>query len=740
MTTGIPLDKKDIREGSTEAFPALHPHWVSKSRFVAYLPPPDNDSDQGQTGEWLERLQYLATDLHWLLQLSHHRFWCQVIFDESLHQVLESFLRFAPRSHDAFFELPGDTDNLHDRVTHLVFLAYLRMATYKESKENWMTPEVFGEIIYENFLFDIPKMLDLCAIYGHSNLALLSKMVGSVFSHQPHYLKDLKDAVPTVLQVLSNICIKCGLESEASVQTPQKLSDGSVGTDINVLSATEFQDVLFYLADTVVTLTAFFTVYPSACAVFQQFQFCQHLAHTFEKVIPAFESYLKQQIFENIRHKKMLRNKLQQARTHLLMAFHLVIDNTCLQPVLSDPSNTDIVNKFVEDFLTIMSSVLGEKRFLADYEGLYSFQDDMDIFCQSCDVDEAHYKYIQDAINSAFAAHGKRKKPKGNTNTGGRTSPDGSPCPPSVQHGMAHGTAPLASRSPPVSARIQTQGAAAEDSVSEVEMDSLVCAVKHLLPHLGDGFIERALEEFGFSAEQVVNAVLEEKLPDSLQHLDFSQERRRKSTEVKSSESLILDTRQNIYDKDEFDVFHRSSCDMNRIHKGKRDKEVSLDDKRSVRELKILYDAYGSMDVPSMYDKQMYDDEYDDTYDANTVGADDADSADELTQRRPFTMPQVLRQPLPKSDRSDYSSEEEEEEQQDIFLKDPAQVRAQQEERRAAQRKHAGMVYDVKGRGRGQGQSETVLRNRQRKEKNKGKHANHNRRTLADKKMSKGMV
>ena len=30
----------------------------------------------------------------------------------------------------------------------------------------------------------------------------------------------------------------------------------------------------------------------------------------------------------------------------------------------------------------------------------------------------------------------------------------------------------------------------------------------------------------------------------------------------------------------------------------------------------------------------MYEDEYDDTYDTNVVGADDADSADELTNRR----------------------------------------------------------------------------------------------------------
>lgn len=63
--------------------------------------------------------------------------------------------------------------------------------------------------------------------------------------------------------------------------------------------------------------------------------------------------------------------------------------------------------------------------------------------------DEAHYKYIQEAINSAFAAHGQRKKPKGNMNTGGRTSPDGSPCPPMAQgKTVTASTTPLPSTSP----------------------------------------------------------------------------------------------------------------------------------------------------------------------------------------------------------------------------------------------------------------------------------------------------
>ena len=60
-----------------------------------------------------------------------------------------------------------------------------------------------------------------------------------------------------------------------------------------------------------------------------------------------------------------------------------------------------------------------------------------------------------------------------------------------------------------------------------------------------------------------------------------------------------------------------------------------LDDKEELSQVKELFNRYGSEDVDSMYDKHLeYDDEYDDTYDDNNVGADDADSADELTSRK----------------------------------------------------------------------------------------------------------
>lgn len=39
--------------------------------------------------------------------------------------------------------------------------------------------------------------------------------------------------------------------------------------------------------------------------------------------------------------------------------------------------------------------------------------------------DPHQLEYIQSAINAAFATFGHRKSPRGDTNTGGRTSPDG---------------------------------------------------------------------------------------------------------------------------------------------------------------------------------------------------------------------------------------------------------------------------------------------------------------------------
>ena len=78
-------------------------------------------------------------------------------------------------------------------------MACCLMAIYLQ--DCFITPSVFGDIIYENFIFDVPKLMDLCVLYGASNGPLLTKMIENIFKNQPRYNEDLQAVVPTILQV-----------------------------------------------------------------------------------------------------------------------------------------------------------------------------------------------------------------------------------------------------------------------------------------------------------------------------------------------------------------------------------------------------------------------------------------------------------------------------------------------------------------------------------------------------------
>ena len=88
-------------------------------------------------------------------------------------------------------------------IKKIVFINFFfRMSTLKESDENFMTKNLFSKLIYENFLFDIPRLMDLCSLYGlPENIPLLQKMLGNIFHSQPKFYDDLKQAAKTVSEV-----------------------------------------------------------------------------------------------------------------------------------------------------------------------------------------------------------------------------------------------------------------------------------------------------------------------------------------------------------------------------------------------------------------------------------------------------------------------------------------------------------------------------------------------------------
>ncbi|XP_034364775.1 activating signal cointegrator 1 complex subunit 2 [Arvicanthis niloticus] len=744
----LPLDQlqithKDPKTGKLRTSAALHPEQKADRYFVLYKPPP-KDNIPALVEEYLERANFVANDLDWLLALPHDKFWCQVIFDETLQKCLDSYLHYVPRKFDEWVAPTPEVADMQKHLHRSVFLTFLRMSTHKESKDHFISPSAFGEILYNNFLFDIPKILDLCVLFGKGNSPLLQKMIGNIFTQQPSYYSDLDETIPTILQVFSNILQHCGLQGDGTSTTPQKLGerDRLTPSDMPLL---ELKDIVLYLCDTSTTLWAFLDIFPLACQTFQKHDFCYRLASFYEMAIPEMESAIKKRRLEDSKLLGDMWQRLSHSKKKLMEVFHIILNQICLLPILE--SSCDNIQGFIEEFLQIFSSLLQEKRFLRDYDTFFPVAEDISLLQQaSSALDETRTAYILQAVESAWEGVDRQKikdikdpsRAKDSNNGVTMTAEPVSEMPSQLENSEEDE---------------ECMGAAAAlgPTVSGVELDSLISQVKDLLPDLGEGFILACLEHYSYDSEQVINNILEDRLAPELSQLDRSLER-----QAKPDPTPLLSSRHNVFQNDEFDVFSRDSVDLSRVHKGRRKEEnvrSLVNDKEAVVAQWHRYQKYSVVveEVPLQpgeYQADDYEDEYDDTYDGNQVGANDADSDDELISRRPFTIPQVLRTKMPGELQEEEDDEEDEVEEEapkpDHFIQDPAVLREKAEARRMAFLARKGYRPEnstaVTGSPRGHGQSRETTQERRKKEANKAARANHSRRTMADRKRSKGMI
>lgn len=744
----LPLDQlqithKDPKTGKLRTSAALHPEQKADRYFVLYKPPP-KDNIPALVEEYLERANFVANDLDWLLALPHDKFWCQVIFDESLQKCLDSYLHYVPRKFDEWVAPTPEVADMQKHLHRSVFLTFLRMSTHKESKDHFISPSAFGEILYNNFLFDIPKILDLCVLFGKGNSPLLQKMIGNIFTQQPSYYNDLDETIPTILQVFSNILQHCGLQGDGINTIPQKLGERPrlTPSDMPLL---ELKDIVLYLCDTSTTLWAFLDIFPLACQTFQKHDFCYRLASFYEMAIPEIESAIKKRRLEDSKLLGDMWQRLSHSKKKLMEVFHTILNQICLLPILE--SSCDNIQGFIEEFLQIFSSLLQEKRFLRDYDSFFPVAEDISLLQQaSSALDETRTTYILQAVEGAWEGVDRQKikdikdpsRAKDSNNGVTMTAEPVSEMPSQLENSEDDE---------------ECMGAAAAvgPSVSGVELDSLISQVKDLLPDLGEGFILACLEHYSYDSERVINNILEDRLAPELSQLDRSLER-----QVKPDPTPLLSSRHNVFQNDEFDVFSRDSVDLSRVHKGRRKEETVrslVNDKQAVVAQWQRYQKYSVIveEVPLQpgeYQADDYEDEYDDTYDGNQVGANDADSDDELISRRPFTIPQVLRTKMPVEGQEEECDEEDEVEEEapkpDHFIQDPAVLREKAEARRIAFLARKGYRPEnstaVTGGPRGHGQSRETTQERRKKEANKAARANHSRRTMADRKRNKGMI
>ncbi|KAJ2604640.1 hypothetical protein EV177_006354 [Coemansia sp. RSA 1804] len=186
----------------------------------------------------------------------------------------------------------------------------------------------------------------------------------------------------------------------------------------------------------------------------------------------------------------------------------------------------------------------------------------------------------------------------------------------------------------------KAQDVSSDDNDGEQSNQVAITQIRELLPDLGAGFICACLDYYDQNVEAVIGSVLEDSLPLDLANMDRALavwKPSRDNTAVGSKNETdsdaegspgvqpagsVLESRRNIFDNDEFDIFNRGSLDWSRVSKGKTQKPAGVRSPDNHLKSRI-------MEIAQRMDDE---DEYDDTYDEMAQdGAADTLDVDELT-------------------------------------------------------------------------------------------------------------
>jgi len=350
-----------------------------------------------------------------MLRLPHHCFWSELVYARRIHNCLVSYLSSVPRWYDNYLsELQqGGISKAEqamitpvmENVHRLVLLVHMRICTYKESDRCTISPEMFGTLLYNNFILDACQLLDLMMIYEPSNSKILKKMISNVFTHQPNYNNDLKDALTEIDKALSNTSTQLGIVDET---TPQALNSKS-----QELTAETLHACVTYLLDVCTTLHRAMRVYAPLVDMCVEAELHVKLCQMYENVVPVIGMYVSSARASEEEGAALLADALHYLMQALRVQWLAVVREVVLGGTggaslpttkkKNDPAN----NKLLEVYLHLFSSVLHEKTFIADYHLTYSIREDIGKLRKACN-DTTGLDFIEEGVKLSLKEMDKK--------------------------------------------------------------------------------------------------------------------------------------------------------------------------------------------------------------------------------------------------------------------------------------------------------------------------------------------
>lgn len=727
----VPLEELRLNiknDGVIVAINALNAKWADERYFLHYKVPEiyndDGSEIVGAREYWIEVTSYIIEDLNWLLDLPFYRFWSNIVYNTSIMDSLVSFLQEAPLFYalENFPNEPGMFETL-EKLRYNVLMIFARLATNKESSTEYMNRPFLGNLLYDNYIFTIPIIFDLCQLYGRENAKVIEKIIYSIFTLQPMYNDDLKKSVMCLIKAFENVerRFKDRLDSATeAVALTERANDSIEMTLYNL------EDLILYILDVSSTLTILLKSYSPVIATFHRDDFINKIISFYGNTIPEMYKKLDKLAYndENMPKYIELKHRLDVTRVEMLNLYRIIV----YEPILNvqEKMNTIMeseVRNCIDEYLNLLMNAISEKEFIIDYHEFYPVNVDLESISILCpEMDTIKCEYI---LQSLHASIGDTKTvvnvPPNNTNVAVAGSS-------TVQNNQREEHCNNVNC---INNEIESTSEDPENLMS------LISKVREILCDCGPGFVQQCLKYYNYDVESVINAVLENNLPPNLKEIDptlpyIPPDPMEASAAV---DAAIGIQRLNIFDNDEFDVMTQDVIDTSKIYMGKKKEKYKnandmLNDKSEIKKSREIYDKYSIVDN--------YDDEYDDTYDSHNIRSNIPDDSTEI-DARPFTIPRVFCA----RDKNNVSSEDEIEDekpaQNDHFVQNPAETRAKIEQQKHLAREGKN-TRNVVGKSKGQGQNKDVLTNRHKKNVHKTTHSNHNRRMGSQFKRGQGMI
>ena len=195
---------------------------MDKTNFIPLLPadslyPPFSYEKYQEAA-----LEKIVSDLNYLLYAPFKQFWTTLLYNPSLKHCISSLLSFMHRrwlnsyvnsklSPEQFDE--DEDNNRHFRIVkdgsifeciegidQVLLLLFHRIVNFNNENKELSIFYKLGDEIISRFILDIPRLLELCEIFGERNGAIVKHIVkGFTITKGPDFYQELSGDIMPIL-------------------------------------------------------------------------------------------------------------------------------------------------------------------------------------------------------------------------------------------------------------------------------------------------------------------------------------------------------------------------------------------------------------------------------------------------------------------------------------------------------------------------------------------------------------